>query len=502
MSSAGWNLIRSKPGFAANEEQWVGTKQLGQGGQGCAGLFVKRDPTTQKIIERMVVKEVWRITKQDPEKSNFKEDYEFFGSKREIPREQYMSMIMPKDSKNTVEVWGHRLFPERDCLRLYMEYCPGGDLTRLLEPYQTTLASLAFPEPYLWKLFQDLARAVHAMDNPSGQGLKGDEFVAHIDFKPDNVFLCLPDEDTFPKYPLAKLADFGGAMVSSSRDSQEEHSKKVDSTATSSGYVAPDRERFFRDGHANNIPTRDRIPGITLEDVPKRVTSATNIWNAALIIADLMAPQPFVPPNWSTQGYAVRETWLDNFVNQRDTHPRMQGYSSLLKDTVIQCLNFIPSQRPTPVDLLARVEQGVSLHAGVMRTKDCLDTAKYNGKYDLDPSIPFVDDYPVTQPEDWDMDMDMDMDMDSPSTKSLSRRKPAPVTPHKPKNPRSITTKAGALRDTPGQVFLLGPDAGRSVKDFFDYDPAAGFEKVDRSVTRPDFIDEDGLRQAFEDEMG
>ncbi|KAG9966946.1 kinase-like protein, partial [Aureobasidium melanogenum] len=496
MSSAGWNLIRSKPGFATNEEQWVGTKQLGEGGQGHAGLFVKRDPTTQRIIERMAVKEVERETKLEleEEESNPKDDYEFFGPKKDIPREQYMSMIMPKASKNTIQIWGHRLFPERNCLRLYMEYCPGGDLTRLLEPYQTRLlGALAFPEPFLWKLFQDLARAVHAMDNPSGHGLEEDEFVAHIDFKPRNIFLCLPDEDNFPKYPLAKLGDFGGAMVSSSRDSQEEHSRKVDSTAISSGYVAPDRERFYRKGHANNIPTRDRIPGITLEDVPKRITSATNVWNAALIIADLMAPQPFIPPQFSAQGYPIRETWLDNFVNQRDTHPRMQAYSSLLKDTVIQCLNFIPSQRPTPIDLLARVEQGVSLHSGVMRTKDCLDTAKYNGQYDLDPSIPFVDDYPVTQPEDWDMDMDMDFS--SPENQ-------APFTPQNkpPRNLRSITTKAGARQDTPGQGFLLGPDAGRFLRNFFD--PAAGFEKIDKSVRRSNFIDEEGLRQAFEDEMG
>ncbi|KAG9679491.1 kinase-like protein, partial [Aureobasidium melanogenum] len=497
MSTAGWNLIRSKPGFATNEEQWVGTKQLGEGGQGYAGLFVKRDPTTQRIVERMAVKEVKREPKPNlEEESNPKDDYEFFGPKKDIPREQYMSMIMPKDSKNTIQIWGHRLFPERDCLRLYMEYCPGEDLRRLLKPYQAKV--LAFPEPYLWKLFQDLARAVHAMDSPSGHGLLGDESVAHIDFKPGNIFLCLPEEDNFPKYPLAKLGDFGGAMICSSRDTQEEHSRKVDSTAVSMGYVAPDRERFDRESPAENIPMRDRRPGITLADIPKRVTSATNVWNAALIIADLMSPQPFIPSKFRSLNYDLRDRWLDNFINQRDTHPRMQGYSSLLKDTVIQCLNFIPSQRPTPIDLLARVDQGVSLHSGVMRTKDCLDTAKYNGQYDLDPSIPFVDDYPVTQPEDWDMDMDMD----SSSAELLSRRNPAPVTPHnKPRrNPRSVTTKAGARRDTPGQGFLLGPDAGRSLQDFFD--PAAGFEKIDKSVHRSDFIDEEGLRQAFEDEMG
>ncbi|KAK6007133.1 hypothetical protein QM012_006141 [Aureobasidium pullulans] len=491
MSNPGLKLIRSKPGFANDEEQWVGQKQLGTGGQGCAGLFVRRDPATQRITERMVVKEVWHGLKSiSGDDSN--DDYEFLGPKGDIPREQYMSMIMPKDSKNTIQIWGHRLFPERNCLRLYMEYCPGGDLKRLLEPYQER--SLAFPEPYLWKLFQDLARAVHAMDNPSGHGLKGDESVAHIDFKPGNIFLCLPDVDNFPKYPWAKLGDFGGAMISSPQDTEEEHKEKVDSTSTTAGYVAPDIERFFRNGTANTIPVRDRRPDVTLEDVPKRVTSATNVWNAALIIADLMAPQPFDPPRFDHLVYDARDIWLDNFINQKDTNPRMQGYSSLLKDTVIECLNWIPSHRPTPVDLLARVDRGVTLHSGVMRTTDCFDTTQYNGEHDLDPSIPFVDDYPVTQPEDWDMDFS--------STKSVSAERLTPFTPYKkqPKNPRSITTKGGAPQDTPAQGFMLGPNAGESTKKFLD--PAAGYEKVDQSVPRSNFIDEDGLRLAFEDEMG
>lgn len=124
-------------------------------------------------MERMVVKEVELFTEPHPDA-----EYQFFGPKKDIPREEYMSMIMPKDSKNTIQIWGHRTFFEREKIRLYMEYCPGGDLKRLLEPYQQR--SLVFPEAYLWKLFQDLARAVHAMDNPSGHGLKGGESVAHM----------------------------------------------------------------------------------------------------------------------------------------------------------------------------------------------------------------------------------------------------------------------------------------------------------------------------------
>jgi hypothetical protein len=196
MTERGWNLIRSKPGFAPEEGQWVGQKQLGgkasqetiqdrsvpssqihadnfctEGGQGFAALFVRRDPSTQNIMERMVVKEAWPV-------EDWNDEYKFFGPNKEYPREHYMSMIMPNGSNNTINVMGSRLFPDKDCFRLYMEYCPGGDLKTLFRSYRDR--SLSFPEPYLWKVFQDLARAVHAMDNPSGHGFEGDEAIAHM----------------------------------------------------------------------------------------------------------------------------------------------------------------------------------------------------------------------------------------------------------------------------------------------------------------------------------
>jgi serine/threonine protein kinase len=119
----------------------------------------------------MVVKETRSVTKWDDE-------YQFFGPKKEFPREHYMSLILPRDSNNTINIIGSRLFPDSGTFRLYMEYCPAGDLADLFHSYRDR--SLIFPEPYLWKVFQDLARAVHAMDNPSGHGLEGDEAIAHM----------------------------------------------------------------------------------------------------------------------------------------------------------------------------------------------------------------------------------------------------------------------------------------------------------------------------------
>jgi serine/threonine protein kinase len=167
----------------------------------------------------------------------------------------------------------------------------------------------------------------------------------------------------------------------------------------SPGYVAPDVERFHSTA-ADQIPARDAIPGVTSTDITKRVTAATNVWNAGMIIEELMSPQLFDQPKWKHQAYSARDTWLDNFINQIDTDPSMQAYSALLKVIVKQCLNYIPDQRPTLTDLLARVDNGVNLHSGPMQTRDCLNTKTYNGQHDLKPSTPFSDDYPTIQPED------------------------------------------------------------------------------------------------------
>ncbi|KAI4722288.1 hypothetical protein E4T48_01541 [Aureobasidium sp. EXF-10727] len=389
------------------------------------------------------------------------------------------------------------------------------------------------------------------MDNPSGHGLKGDESVAHVDFKPGNSKLgllrsvvkssidlvqfsfacltrttfrstllpcygdaqCYQDSRHYPSRadilaalsgtPLLRertLGDFGGAMISSPRDTEEEHSKKVESTAQSEGYVAPDIERFFRNKPAYHMPKRNAKAGITLAHVPKRITSATNVWNAGLIIADLMtAAQCFKKPKFAV--YDARDAWLDDFFSQRNTNPGMQSYSALLKDTVIRCLDYMPRQRPTPTELLVTVNRGVNMYTGVMRTRDCFDTTQYHGQHDLDPNIPFVDDYPVTQEEV----MDLSMSDSIPSTSYPPGGLPTPKTPFKklPRNPHntqpSITTASGAPYDTPVQGFLVGPNAGQSVQNFFD--PAAGYEVLNQPAPQFDFVDQDGLLQAFEDSL-
>jgi hypothetical protein len=263
----------------------------------------------------------------------------------------------------------------------------------------------------------------------------------------------------------------------------------------SPGYIAPDVERFFSTA-ADQMPARDAIPGVTSTDITKRVTAATNVWNAGMIIADLMSPQLFVPPKWKHQAYSARETWLDNFINQIDIDPSMKDYSKPLKVLVKQCLSYIPDQRPTPTNLLARVDDEVKLHIGLMQTRDCLNTKTYNGQYDLKPSVTFSDDYPITQPEDWIM-ADGDDDVFT-SVNPVGQGGSLPAKPQAEAR-RLETTKPGAPQDTPHKEFLVGPNAGASTRDFFDDD--TDYETVEKPAPRHDFVNKSALRQALLDEM-
>ncbi|THW36489.1 kinase-like protein [Aureobasidium pullulans] len=393
-------LLKGKPRWTKNEENWHGAKALGSGGQGCAVLFVKVDPKSQMIVDRVVVKETYDMVGL-PNKYSSTEPLEF-----------YMSRRLSKKT-NTVNIFAYRLNPGRDSYRMYMEYCALGDLTDKLEqPYRSR--GLAFPEPYLWKLFLDLAQACEDMDNPVGEGLHKDSFIAHVDFKPENVFMCPPDKDNFPKYPIAKLGDFGGAMLSHPHERWLTHRDKTNRCFRTNGSVAPEVYRLGLDnGDPHEIPRRHRAPGLKLPRDP-RVTTTTNVWNAGLIIGELMFREPLeapknhvVPPHkediWY---YTARDEWIEKFNLCKDDNVSMPQYSARLKNLVMACLDYFPENRPTPAKLVELVKAAVNHHP-IMSTADCLKPNLYNGRYDLDRSIRLIDEYPVHRSKNQDGDYDM-----------------------------------------------------------------------------------------------
>lgn len=85
--------------------------------------------------------------------------------------------------------------------RIYMEYCPHGDLKRLYKRYRKfrcvcpcvgtnfealKVSRLYMPEPFLWSVFHHLVEAAVAMRCGPADGGWGDHEIVHRDIKPGN----------------------------------------------------------------------------------------------------------------------------------------------------------------------------------------------------------------------------------------------------------------------------------------------------------------------------
>ncbi|KAF2100297.1 hypothetical protein NA57DRAFT_54389 [Rhizodiscina lignyota] len=157
----------------------------------------------------------------------------------EIFYHRHAASICPR---NVVGFRSSRHFPVADTLRyaIFMDYCPYGgmlpgiddvnlpltlvDLSSLVRIYKHKSITKGprppepwVPEPFLWKLFEDLATvgvALRVMPRRRMRGLPPGS-VLHNDIKLGNIFLgdsipgILPNN--FPAYPSAFLGDFGHA---------------------------------------------------------------------------------------------------------------------------------------------------------------------------------------------------------------------------------------------------------------------------------------------------
>jgi hypothetical protein len=111
---------------------WIGVEgQLGDGGQGCARLFVKVDDR-QRIIKRVVVKDAWSKYVWDNE--DWWEKGRFRCDSRESITHKLMSLPTPENwERHIVQYMSHSINPTWHVNRTYMEYCEGGDLESLRE---------------------------------------------------------------------------------------------------------------------------------------------------------------------------------------------------------------------------------------------------------------------------------------------------------------------------------------------------------------------------------
>ncbi|OCK81488.1 kinase-like protein, partial [Lepidopterella palustris CBS 459.81] len=104
---------------------------------------------------------------------------------------------------------------------LFLEFCPGGDLSKWRKEKYEERNNKPVPEWNIWRLFIQLAQAlafIHEGFGTKGQTLAKWNPIIHRDIKPENI-LIIGNEATYPSF---KLADFGVSKMYDHNNTESE----------------------------------------------------------------------------------------------------------------------------------------------------------------------------------------------------------------------------------------------------------------------------------------
>lgn len=215
--------------------------------------------------------------------------------------------------------------------RLYVEWCPNGDLSSILNKY--TANKEALPEPFLWNVLECLAECAKAMQDGDIDPVStaaGWHEIVHRDLKPNNVFLGNPDPARYPQYPRPLIADFGLAFETWPKDAMN---PELWTNCGTDGWLAPEQVAYF-----------DRVTGAVIDKTP--LSAATNVYGIGAMLARLMRrPAEIEQPIWLADG-SPANTLYSLQVPEDDDGSDLDQYSKELKELVNRCLNFRLEDRP------------------------------------------------------------------------------------------------------------------------------------------------------------
>lgn len=83
-----------------------------------------------------------------------------------------LEMLAAAKSKYIIRQYGspfEDVFANREVVRIFLEYCPGGDLSKLMEIEDNVKNPKSFEEEDIWSVFNCLALGVFVMDRGTEQ---------------------------------------------------------------------------------------------------------------------------------------------------------------------------------------------------------------------------------------------------------------------------------------------------------------------------------------------
>lgn len=190
----------------------------------------------------------------------------------------------------------------------------------------------SIPERFLWYTLECLCIAglLFERGEMEQNPMSDWDSIVHRDLKLSNVFLGLPSEQSFCRYPVPKIGDFGLAA-----------------------YLT-DGEMFPVEvvGTHGNYPIEhnpDWMPALKMKPADWPMTSKANVWGFANIVASLVI---------GAEGF---DYLGDLRVHHEPTfeQPATDEYSDRLLQLLRNCMSLRPDQRPDLVEVL-RIAVGVN----------------------------------------------------------------------------------------------------------------------------------------------
>jgi serine/threonine protein kinase len=178
-------------------EGWKGIRFLGRGAFGVVGLWeYQGDPTAPSAPK--ITKVVVKMSCDEPmDQANL-----VFGTKSPFEEGWMLEQLAKAGSPHIIRQYGGNKIGDRfgdmdKVVRIFLEYCRGGDLDQFVGPVGGK-AEEPLSEVDLWTIFRCLAKGVAVLDrgteNPNEQAWDAPypEFpeICHYDIKPDNSKHC------------------------------------------------------------------------------------------------------------------------------------------------------------------------------------------------------------------------------------------------------------------------------------------------------------------------
>ncbi|KAK3713518.1 hypothetical protein LTR37_008476 [Vermiconidia calcicola] len=340
---------------------WAGKRYLGGGAMGQAYLYYEVDENLA-ISRRIVVKDCYVPLKHWGSVQHWSGDPRDPKGRVHMEIKAMEALKGRTGSDKVVEIEHSEVNDERLYYRIYMEFCGRGSLNDLLgENYmreekrakagrkakktvaaEKDAAAPSVPEPAVWAIFDALVDATCLMafgDSQSDGRITAQEgtdsntwrSIVHRDLKTENIYLADPDPEWFPQYPVAKIGDFGIAIMTDEGDVMNPHAYN-DEEGTQS-WMPPEMIPF--------------VDGVTKDIKPVgRLLDWTNVWGIGAIILRVMNghPESIVNPG-PGKGVAKGPTYKDGTGEPQLVADAREHYSEQLCRLVEQCVRFTPSDR-------------------------------------------------------------------------------------------------------------------------------------------------------------